>query len=107
MSLPRDKWYASRKDCPIASGVIDYFPDAMLALARLSKAGNDQHCPGEPLHWDRTKSADDADALMRHFVDRGRVDEDGQRHTTKVAWRALALLQKEIEADASAGGIDG
>ncbi len=25
------------------------------------------------------------------------VDSDGLRHTAKMAWRALALLQKEIE----------
>jgi hypothetical protein len=35
--------------------------------------------------------------LMRHFLERGTVDDDGIRHSTKVAWRALALLQKELE----------
>ena len=64
----------------------------------MSKAGNEQHNPGKPLHWDRSKSGDEADALMRHFVERGTLDTDGIRHSAKVAWRALALLQKEIEA---------
>jgi hypothetical protein len=42
---------------------------------------------------------DHADCIMRHLVDRGTVDpEDGISHTTKVAWRALALLQEELEA---------
>ena len=97
MSLPTDA--KERKNVPIASGCIDYFPDAIAAVAELSRIGNDQHNPGQPLHWDRTKSTDESDALMRHFIERGSVDADGVRHSTKVAWRALALLQKEIEAD--------
>lgn len=96
--LPTDA--AERKNIPIATGCIDYFPDAIAAVAELSKIGNDQHNPGQPLHWDRSKSTDEADALMRHFVQRGTLDTDKVRHSTKVAWRALALLQKEIEADA-------
>lgn len=87
-----------RKQTPVASGVIDYFPDAILAIARVSFAGNEQHNPGTPLHWDRSKSGDESDALMRHFIQRGTLDTDGLRHSAKVAWRALALLQKEIEA---------
>lgn len=94
--LPADA--TARKRLPIASGVIDYFPDAIVAVAELSRIGNDQHNPGAPLHWDRSKSTDEGDALMRHFVERGTIDGDGVRHSTKVAWRALALLQKEIEA---------
>lgn len=90
---------AGRKALPVASGVIDYFPDALLAVAACSKAGNDQHNPGKPLQWDRSKSGDESDALMRHFLARGTVDSDGIRHSAKVAWRALALLQKEIEAE--------
>jgi hypothetical protein len=93
--LPTDA--ARRKALPIATGVIDYFPDAIVAIAELSRLGNDQHNPGAPLHWDRSKSTDEGDALMRHFVERGTVDTDGARHSAKVAWRALAGLQKEIE----------
>ena len=91
---------AERKRHPVATGVLDYFPDAILALARVSWAGNEQHHPGKPLHWDRSKSTDEADALMRHFLQRGTLDSDGIRHTAKMAWRALAMLQKELEADA-------
>jgi hypothetical protein len=89
----------ARKALPLCSGVVDYFPDALLAVAELSRIGNEQHNPGEPLHWSKEKSTDEADALMRHLVDRGKLDEDGVRHSTKVAWRALALLQREIEAE--------
>jgi hypothetical protein len=88
-----------RKDTPVTTGVLDYFPLAIIEIARLSKAGNDQHNPGEPLHWAKEKSTDHADCIVRHLLDRGTFDSDGQRHTTKVAWRALALLQIELEAE--------
>src|SRR6266404_2126402 len=87
----------TRKQHPVASGVLDYFPDALMAVAHVSFVGNEQHNPGKPLHWDRSKSTDEADALIRHFLERGTNDSDGLRHSAKVAWRALALLQKEIE----------
>ena len=47
----------------------------------------------------KEKSTDEADALVRHLLDRGKRDTDGVRHSAKVAWRALALLQREIEAE--------
>lgn len=86
-----------RKERPVARGVLDYFPDAIMAVAHCSWVGNEQHNPGSAMHWDRSKSGDEADALVRHLLERGTVDVDGVRHTTKVAWRALALLQKELE----------
>lgn len=88
-----------RKEYPIGTGVLDYFPDAIVAVANVSFVGNDQHNPGKPLHWDRSKSGDEADTMMRHFMERGTLDTDGVRHSAKMAWRALALLQKEIEAE--------
>jgi hypothetical protein len=93
-----------RKECPIATGVIDYFPLALAEVARVSFVGNRQHNGDCPLRWDRSKSTDEADALMRHFVERGTIDSDGTRHTSKVAWRALAMLQKELEAARDTGG---
>lgn len=89
----------ARKAIPLATGCLDYFPDALQAVAVVSRVGNEQHNPGQPLHWDRSKSADHADCLLRHMVDRGTLDTDGLRHSAKVAWRALALLQKEIEQE--------
>jgi hypothetical protein len=94
--LPLDA--QARKGVPLATGCVDYFPDALAAVAELSRIGNEQHNPGKALFWDRSKSGDEADALMRHFLERGTFDIDGVRHSTKVAWRALALLQKELEA---------
>lgn len=87
-----------RKAFPVTTGLFDYFPDALVAVAGVSKAGNDQHNPGQPINWAREKSTDHDDTLGRHFLQRGTLDKDGQRHSAKVAWRALALLQKEIEA---------
>ena len=86
-----------RKDTPVFSGVLAYFPDAIKAVSRASKAGNDQHGNGPELHWDRSKSGDELDALTRHLLEVGTIDTDGIRHSTKVCWRALANLQKEIE----------
>jgi len=88
-----------RKDTPVFSGVLRYFPDALKDVARASKAGNDQHGNGPELHWDRSKSGDELDALTRHLLDAGTIDTDGIRHSAKIAWRALANLQKEIERD--------
>ena len=87
----------ARKSVPIASGVLDYFPDALAAVAYCSHIGNEQHNPGTPLHWDRDKSKDHADCMIRHYMDRGTTDGDGVLHAAKMAWRALALLQCEIE----------
>jgi len=87
-----------RKARPVFTGVIKYFPKALMEIARVSLAGNKQHHPDKPLHWDREKSTDDFDALARHLIDAGTIDDDGIRHTAKVAWRALACLEKELEA---------
>lgn len=101
---PPDKMYLSedpqeRKDTPITSGVLDYFPLAIAAVAQCSKVGNDQHNPGQPLHWAKGKSTDHADCIARHLIDRHTNDTDGVRHVTKLAWRAMALLQTVLEAE--------
>jgi len=93
--LPTDSDF--RKSIPLGTGCLDYFPDALAAVAHLSFVGNQKHNPGEPLYWNRSKSTDEADCLIRHFLERGTFDTDGNLHSTKVAWRALALLQKELE----------
>jgi len=86
-----------RKQMPVYSGVLKYFPDAIAEVAKVSWAGNQQHHPNKPLHWDRNKSTDELDALTRHLIEAGKIDTDGMRHSAKVAWRALANLQKELE----------
>lgn len=98
--LPTD--YEARKALPVFRGPIMYFPDAVLAVAAVCKAGNDQHNPGQPLHWDRTKSTEHMDTAMRHMMDHGMgnpKDTDGTWHLAKAAWRILAELQLAIEKE--------
>lgn len=95
--LPTDA--ALRKQIPLASGVFDYFQQALIEVAKVSWRGNMQHNPGQPLHWARGKSTDHSDTLLRHFVERGTLDTDGARHSAKMCWRALAILQEELEAE--------
>ena len=92
----------ARKDCPIFTGGLMYFPDALAEVARISKKGNDQHNPGEPLHWAREKSTDQMDTAVRHMMDHGTgytKDTDGAYHLGKAAWRILAELQLTIEQE--------
>lgn len=93
--LPTDA--KERKNVPIGTGVLDYFPAALAEVAKVSFKGNEQHNPGEPLHWARQKSTDQSDTIIRHYMERGGIDVDGMRHSAKLAWRALALLQLELE----------
>lgn len=98
-SILRGKTAAERKEYPIVTGCLDYFPDALLEVAHVSFVGNQQHNPGEPLHWARGKSMDQEDTEVRHLMERGSRDTDGIRHSAKRAWRALAALQLEIEGE--------
>lgn len=89
-----------RKDTPVFSGCMNYFPAALALVARLSKVGNDKHNPGEPMHHARGKSSDHADCIARHLSQIGTIDpETGFDHKVMVAWRALALLEESAESD--------
>jgi hypothetical protein len=98
--LPTDA--DARKRLPIYSGVIRYFPHAIAAVAELSRVGNDQHNPGQPLHWAKEKSSDEPDALARHLtdmaIDQVHRDPDGVMAAVKLAWRALANLERMHDA---------
>ncbi len=97
-----------RKRMPMARGLLDFFPDALAAVAEVSFFGSIKHHPGGMgVWWEKDKSADHADCLVRHLIDRGTNDTDGCLHSAKVAWRALALLQTELEAAASNLGQSG
>lgn len=93
--LPTDA--ASRKKIPLGSGVFDYFTAALIEIAKVSFEGNQQHNPGQSLHWAQDKSNDHFDTALRHLAERGTRDTDGQRHSAKAAWRVLALLQMELQ----------
>lgn len=96
-SLPSDA--AERNKYPMADGLLYYFPNALAEVSAVSRIGNEQHNPGEPMHWAREKSTDHANKIIRHLVDAGTIDKDGTRHTAKVAWRALAMLEDELIAE--------
>lgn len=100
--LPTDQ--DTRNSMPMADGLLDYFPNALAAVSQLSKAANEQHNPGEPMHWARNKSTDHRNKIIKHLIDAGGIDTDRQRHSAKVAWRALALLEDELIA---AGAVPG
>lgn len=97
-TLPTDS--AARKDFPMYSGALAYFPAALAGVAHHSKMGNDKHNPGEALHHARGKSADHPDCIIRHLTDLGELlgasappakvlDE-----ANALAWRALAYAQE-------------
>jgi hypothetical protein len=89
---------AMRKAAPVWSGVLNYFPDALMAIARVSKAGNDKHNPGQPLHWSREKSSDHMDCAARHMLTPYEIDPDSKEvHLANAVWRLLAQLQIEEE----------
>jgi len=92
-SLPR------RKQRPVFNGVMNYFPDAIMSISHCSYKGNEQHNPGQPLHWSRHKSSDHMDAAARHMLQYDEIDEDDIPHLTKAAWRLLAQLQLMIEEE--------
>lgn len=85
--LPEDS--AERKEYPLYRGLFAYFPSALAAIAKHSKEGNDKHNPGQDMHHARGKSSDHRDALLRHVLEDDLVG---------AAWRALALLQEDMEA---------
>ena len=85
-ALPDDP--AERKKYPMYRGLFLYFPDALAAVSRISWEGSQQHHPDQPIHWDREKSKDDLDAMLRHL---------SEGDLEKTAWRALAALQKSLE----------
>ena len=91
-----------RKAVPVWSGFVCYFPDVFAAVAEVSRIGNDQHNPNEPLHWERGKSTDQMDCAFRHMLDHAqgrRYDADGGRHLAKAIWRLCAECQLDIERE--------
>lgn len=103
MTLPTGS--VERKNYPIATGCLNYFPAALAGVANVSKQGNDKHNPGQPLHHARGKSSDHADCLLRHLIDTADLLAAYKRgepvdvqnillEVSQMAWRALALSQE-------------
>ncbi len=97
VSLPEND--DERNAFPLADGLLDYFPNALAEVARISQVAGDKHHPGERLHWERGKSTDHRNKILRHLIDSGKKDSKGNRHSGALAWRALALLQEELEQE--------
>lgn len=112
LTLPTDS--RVRKDYPLVSGCLNYFPAALAGVSHVSKLGNDKHNPGQPLHHSRGKSSDHADCVMRHLMDVQDLLSGWKGHTglplpesvknayveklmlevNQLAWRALAFSQE-------------
>jgi len=97
MTLPTDA--NERKQIPIYSGFISYFPDAMAAVAQHSYNNNEVHNPGEPLHWSREKSTDQLDALARHLTELSLATnlQEEIEYLKAIVWRGAAQLQLKCE----------
>lgn len=115
-----------RKDAPMYRGLLGYFPAALFEVAAHSMDSDKKHNPGavDGPTWARGKSADHEDALIRHIIDagqrrnrmecsghggpppRGSSARDARRyHLRCLAWRALALLQEDCEAEGASPGV--
>lgn len=99
MTLPTDS--ATRKEYPILSGFLKYFPAAIAGVAKVSKLGNDKHNPGEALHHARGKSMDHGDCILRHLMDvqdlltcKASTPEAILLEVNQMVWRALAYSQE-------------
>jgi hypothetical protein len=116
LTLPIDS--AERKNYPMLSGCLTYFPAALAGVAHLSKLGNDKHNPGQPLHHNRAKSSDHGDCIIRHLMDLQdmlahyekeavkavgsteaynkfkNLQENIKIEVSSLAWRSLALSQE-------------
>lgn len=116
--LPPDSDSPGRKRAPMFAGLVSYFPDALAEEAKVSFEGGQKHTPGEPPRWAREKSTDHLDCFIRHAADyakhlaEARVAQGTQtpvptremiEDMAKVAWRAHAQCQIDVEA-AKGGG---
>lgn len=118
LTLPTDS--NERKDYPMLSGLLKYFPAALAGASNTSKLGNDKHNPGQPLHHARGKSMDHGDCIIRHLTDtedllaamkRGDKEVDTKMVLTEVnqlVWRALAysqMVHEDLGAPLAPGAV--
>lgn len=107
--IPQDD--KRRKGAPMFRGLLGYFPAALFEVAEHSMVSDLKHNPeghnGEPgPFWARSKSSDHEDCIVRHLIDAGKRGTPNRRyHLRALAWRALALLQEECEAEGATPGV--
>jgi hypothetical protein len=103
LTLPTDS--KVRKDYPLLSGCLKYFPAAIAGVANVSKIGNDKHNPNQELHHARGKSMDHGDCIIRHLMDTedllaalNRGDNISKEQilleVNQLTWRVLAYSQQ-------------
>lgn len=106
---------AGRKALPIFAMIAGYFPKALREVTRVCVANNVRYSPDRAptdITWNRGKSKDQSGSLFRHLLERevdGHVFETVPEEIAKIigrpnvyvlaeaAWRALAMLEEEIE----------
>jgi hypothetical protein len=99
---------------PVWDYMFKYFPLAFLEEVRVAVLGNEQHNPGQPLHWAREKSTDQLNTAMRHLFDYAEAkakgvtmprDEVGNAVLAQAVWRLKAQLQLDLEQEAKDPGM--
>lgn len=102
--LPDDD---KRGQYPLYSGLMAFFPAALLAVSKWSHDGGAKHRGDNPLRWVREVSTDHEDKIMRHLLDARVLDKNGfPADAAALAWRALALLQTILEEQGWAEGAN-
>ena len=90
---------------PIFRGVINQFPRAMEAIAKVSLFGANKYNNGD-IRFDHLKSPHHIDSELRHAISIAKGEEydeeSGEPHRAHKAWRACAdlelwLIEKENE----------
>ena len=85
---------------PVQQGVLDYFPLALLELAKVSHIGASKYS------WEGWRSVPNGitrygNAMVRHLLQKqieGEYDfETGCLHDAQVAWNALAVLELKLK----------
>jgi hypothetical protein len=100
----------ARKRVQLVLACFRYMPAALARFALHSKAGNDKHNPGEPIHHARGKSMDHEECIARHLFDMQDIEAYIERngadpHVVKLLldeataefWRAGIFLQELCE----------
>jgi len=93
--LPTDA--TERKNIPVYTGFMCFFPLGIAEVALHSHVSTEQHHPGEPCHWDKSKSTDEKDSQARHLLDQTFPEQSLEEqilHARAGAWRAMANLER-------------
>lgn len=90
---------------PIFQGLFQYFPNALKAVANVSKYGKEKYdLAYDDVNWVRVEGGLEryADALSRHILDHfnsSRDPESGLLHLAHAAWNALAVLELKLRKE--------